>query len=243
MQNGCDLLFWPGWVTEGEERETMKRFIAVAMMSMLPALAFGQNTNEPQSDIRVINSRKVDLLPLHQWYENPEGRDRPLKHWMKLTLLDVKPVFAGSYLQCLVEIENSRREVLFKTLPSALKETVTRMQIVQTNLITLQQEIAEAEPLVRRNEAQYEGSVVRSRSYEIGPGFNSRVYEYERPTRRAVNARLDRVALEEKQQTVTRLQEELDALRQNTSGYTVFAMDTGRKFGGVPIWDTGLPAN
>ena len=219
----------------------MKRFIALAMM--LPALAFAQSTNEPQSDIRVINGRKVDLLPLHQWYENADGRARPLKHWMKVTLLDVKPVFAGSYLQCLVDIDDSRREILFKSLPGTLKETVTRMQTVQTNLIALQQEIAEQEPLVRRNEAQYEGSVVRSRAYEVGPGFNSRVYEYERPSRRAVNARLDRVALEEKQQTVTRLQEELDALRQNTSSYTVFAMDTGRKFGGLPIWDTGLPAN
>jgi len=82
--------------------------------------------------------------------------------------------------------------------------------------------------------------VVRSTRFEIASDFVSRRYEYERPTRQAVGARLDRVALTEKQEMAAKIYEELNALRQNTNAYTVFAMDTQRKFGGLPIWDTGL---
>lgn len=219
----------------------MKRCIAVAIV--LPALAFGQSTGEPQSDIRVVNGRKVDLLPLHQWYQNPEDADRPLKHWVRLTVLDINPVFGGSYLKCEVESDTARQQVLFKSLPETTRETVNTIQSLQTNLLALQREIEFQEPIVRRDEAQYEGSVVRSTTYELLPNLGTRRYEYERPSRRAVNARLDRIALEEKQQLASKLYEDLAALQQNTNSYTVFAMDTGRKFGGLAIWDTGLPAN
>lgn len=216
----------------------MKRFIAFAMIS--PALLFGQSTNTPDTDIRVINGRSVDLAPLHQWYRNPEGADRPFKHWVRLTLLEIKPAYAGSYVSCLVDVENAQREVLFKTLPAVYKDTVNRMHMLQTNLNTLQQEIEAEEPDVRRNEAQYEGSVVRSSRVEIASDFVTRRYEYERPSRRAIGARLDRVALTEKQELAAKVYEELNAIQQNTNSYTVFAMDTQRKFGGLPIWDTGL---
>jgi hypothetical protein len=215
----------------------MKRFIALAMIS--PALLFGQNATRTDTDIRVISGRSVDLAPLHQWYQNPDGAERPLKHWLRLTLLDIKPSFAGSYLTCLVEVENARREVLLKTLPTTIKGTVMRIQSLDTNLITLQQEIEAQEPEVRRNEAQHEGSVVRSTRVDYTQ-FVTQRYEYERPSRRAVNARLDRVALTERQELATKLYEELNGLLQNTNSYTVFAMDTRRKFGGLPIWETGL---
>lgn len=216
----------------------MKRFIAFAMIS--PALLFGQSTNTPDTDIRVINGRSVDLAPLHQWYRSPEGADRPFKHWVRLTLLEIKPAYAGSYVLCLVDVESAQREVLFKTLPTVYKDTVNRMRTLQTNLNTLQQEIEAEEPDVRRNEAQYEGSVVRSSRVEIASDFVTRRYEYERPSRRAIGARLDRVALTEKQELAAKVYEELNAIQQNTNSYTVFAMDTQRKFGGLPIWDTGL---
>jgi hypothetical protein len=216
----------------------MKRFIAFAMIS--PALLFGQSTNTSDTDIRVINGRSVDLAPLHQWYRNPEGADRPFKHWVRLTLLEIKPAYAGSYVLCLVDVESAQREVLFKTLPTVYKDTVARMHTLQTNLNTLQQEIEAEEPDVRRNEAQFEGSVVRSSRVEIASDFVTRRYEYERPSRRAIGARLDRVALTEKQELAAKIYEELNAIQQNTNSYTVFAMDTQRKFGGLPIWDTGL---
>ena len=216
----------------------MRRFIAFAMIS--PALLFGQSTNTSDTDVRAINGRSVDLAPLHQWYRSPEGADRPLKHWVKLTFLEIKAAYSGSYVSCLVDGDNGRQEVLFKTLPAVFRETITRMHTLQTNLNTLQQEIEAEEPEVRRNEAQYEGSVVRSSRVEIASDFVTRRYEYERPSRRAIGARLDRVALTEKQELAAKLYDELNAIQQNTNSYTVFAMDTQRKFGGLPIWDTGL---
>ena len=216
----------------------MKRFIAFAMVS--PVLLFGQSTDPSDTDVRVINGRSVDLAPVHQWYRNPEGADRPLKHWVRLTLLDSKPVYSGSYVWCLVDAESVRREVLFKTLPAVYKDTVARMHTLETNLNTLQQEIAAEEPEVRRSEAQHEGSVVRSSRLEVESVWVTRRYEYERPSRRAIDARLDRVALSEKQELAGKVYDELIAIQQNTNSYTVFAMDTQRKFGGLPIWDTGL---
>jgi len=216
----------------------MKRFIAFAMIS--PALLFGQSANTSDTDVRVINGRSVDLAPLHQWYRNPDGADRPLKHWVRLTLLDTKPAYAGSYVSCLVEAESGRQEVLFKTLPTIYKDTVARMHTLQTNLNTLEKEIAAEEPEVRRKEAQHEGSVVRSSRLEVESVWVTRRYEYERPSRRAIDARLDRVALSEKQELAGKVYDELIAMQQNTNSYTVFAMDTQRKFGGLPIWDTGL---
>ena len=181
----------------------MKRCIALAMIS--PALLFGQNANTTDTDIRVINGRSVDLAPLHQWYRNPEGADRPLKHWVKLTFLEIKPAYSGSYVSCLVDAENAQREVLFKTLPPIFKDTVARMHTLQTNLNTLQQEIEAEEPDVRRNEARYEGSVVRSTRVELTSQFVTQRYDYERPSRRAVGARLDRVALTEKQELAAKV--------------------------------------
>jgi len=131
----------------------MKRFIAFAMIS--PALLFGQRAETPSdTDVRIINGRSVDLAALHQWYRHPEGADRPFKHWVRLTFLEIKPAYSGSYLACTVDAENVRREVLFKTLPTVFKDTVARMHTLQTNLNTLQQEIEAEEPEVRRNEAQ-----------------------------------------------------------------------------------------
>ena len=216
----------------------MKRFIAFAMIS--PALLFGQSSTPSDTDIRVINGRSVDLAPLHQWYRNPEGADRPFKHWVRFTLLEIKPVYSGSYVSCLVDVDNVQREVLFKTLPSAYKDTVNRMHTLQTNLNTLQQEIEAEEPEVRRKEAQHEGSVVRSSRLAVESVWVTRRYEYERPSRRAIDARLDRVALSEKQELAGKVYDELMAMQQNTNSYTVFAMDTHRKFGGLPIWDAGL---
>ena len=216
----------------------MKRFIAFAMIS--PALLFGQSSTPSDTDIRVINGRSVDLAPLHQWYRNPEGADRPFKHWVRFTLLEIKPVYSGSYVSCLVDVDNVQREVLFKTLPAVYKDTVNRMHTLQTNLNTLQQEIEAEEPEVRRKEAQHEGSVVRSSSLAVESVWVTRRYEYERPSRRAIDARLDRVALSEKQERAGKVYDELMAMQQNTNSYTVFAMDTHRKFGGLPIWDAGL---
>ena len=215
----------------------MKRFIGVALLS--PSLLFGQHAEPSYTDIRVINGRKVDLAPVHQWYANPEGRERPLKHWAKLTILEIKPSFGGTYLQCFVETESGKQQILFKMLPTATTQTVDRIQALQTQVATLQGEIAVEEPVVERNEALYEGSVVRSSQVEYGP-FTTRRYEYERPSRRSVNARLDRVALTEKKELAAKLQEELTSLRQTTNANTILAMDTKKKYGGLPIWDMGV---
>src|SRR5262245_3209515 len=174
---------------------TMKRFIAFAMIS--PAvLLFGQVADTPSdTDIRVISGRSVDLAPLHQWYRSPEGADRPLKHWARLSFLEIKPVYSGSYLQCLVDGEIGRREVLFKTLPQVFKDTVARMHTLQTNLNTVQLEIAAEEPEVRRREALYEGSVVRGARVEVESAFVTQRYEYERPSQRALRARPSHLSL------------------------------------------------
>jgi hypothetical protein len=237
-ENGAICFFRQVALVKRRKEITMKCLIAFAMMS--PGLLFGQLAEPSDTDIRVINGRSVDLAPLHQWYRNPDGRDRPLKHWMKLTLLEVKPALGGSYLSCAVDGEIGRREVLFKALPAETTATVSRIQSLQASVNTLQQEIEAQEPIVRRDEAQYEGSVVRSSRVEIGPNFGTRRYEYERPARRAVDARLDRLALTEKQELATKLYDELTALRQNTNAYSIIAMDTKRKYGGLPIWETGL---
>jgi hypothetical protein len=216
----------------------MKRLIGVALLS--PSLLFGQAAEPSYTDIRVINGRKVDLAPVHQWYANPEGRERPLKHWAKLTILEIKPSTGGAYSQCLVETESGRQQILFKTLPAATAETVNKIQSLQTRIGSLQQEIAAEEPLVQQDEALYEGTVVRSSRLEVGPGLATRRYEYERPSRRAVGARFDRLALTEKKDLAAKLQEELTSLRQTTNANTILAMDTKRKYGGLPIWNMGI---
>lgn len=216
----------------------MKRFFGVAMLS--PLLLFGQPAEPTYTDIRVIGGRSVDLAPVHQWYANPEGRDRPLKHWVKMTILEIKPSFGGTYLQCLVETDAGRQEVLFKSLPTATTQIVSRIQSLERQVASLQQQIAVEEPIVERNEALYEGSVVRSSRIEVGFNYSTRRYDYERPSQRAVNARLDRIALNDKKDLVIKLQEELATLRQTTNANTILAMDTKRTYAGLPIWDMGL---
>ncbi len=207
------------------------------VLLLLPWLLLAAPTDGDDTDIRVVNGRSVDLAPLHRWYRNPEG-ERPLKHWVQFTILDIKPPLAGSYIPCIVQSIGGTREILLSKLPAITHETVAAIQSLQGRVNSIREEIEREEAWVRRDEARYEGSVVRSGGYVIGPNGWHRYYR-ERPSNAAVQARLDRVALTEKQELAAKLEADLNNLLQNTNAVTIFALDTRRTFGGLPIWDTG----
>jgi hypothetical protein len=204
---------------------------------LLPSLVLSAPAEVDDTDIRVVNGMSVDLAPLHQWYRNPEG-ERPLKHWVKLTVLEVKPPLAGAYTPCVVQSPAGRHEVLFRKLPPETQRTIAAINSLQRRVDSLRQEITREEAWVRRDEAVYEGTVVRSSGYIVGSNFVHRYYR-QRPSNAAIDTRLDRVALTEKQELAATLEAELNALRQDTNAVTIFVLDTRKTYGGLPVWETG----
>lgn len=213
----------------------MKMLFAIGFL--LPSLVFAAPSEVDDTDIRVVNGRSVDLAPLHQWYRNPEG-ERPLKHWVKFTVLEIKPPLAGAYIPCVVQSAGGKREVLFRKLPATTGETLAAIQSLQRRVDSLREEIDREQAWLRRDEAIYDGTVVRSGGYIVGTNFAHRYYR-QRPSNGAIETRLDRVALTEKQELAAKLEAELKALRQDTNAVTIFALDTKKTYGGLPIWDTG----
>jgi hypothetical protein len=213
----------------------MKIWFGIAFL--LPSLLLATPIEGDDTDIRVVNGRSVDLAPLHQWYRDPEG-DRPLKHWVKFTVLETKPRLAGAYIPCIVQSTGGRREVLFRKLPATTVEALGAIQSLQRQVDSLREEIEREQAWVRRDEAVYDGATVRSGGYVVGTNFVHRYYR-QRPSNGAIEARLDRVALTEKQELAAKLEAELKALRRDTNAVTIFALDTKNTYGGLPIWDTG----
>jgi hypothetical protein len=212
----------------------MKMWFAIGLL--LPSLLLAAPSEVDDTDIRVVNGRSVDLAPLHQWYRNPEG-ERPLKHWVKFAVLEVKPPLAA-YIPCVVQSADGKREVLFRKLPATTGETLASIQSLQRRVDSLREEIDREQAWLRRDEAIYEGSVVRSGGYVVGTNFVHRYYR-QRPSNAAIETRLDRVALTEKQELAAKLEADLKALRRDTNAVTIFALDTKKTYGGLPVWDTG----
>src|SRR5260370_5334029 len=99
----------------------MKRLLLIALGS-LAVNCLGQNIDKP-SDIRTVSGIKVDLGPLHAWYRTKEG-ERPLKHWKRLTVLNVKGL-QGSWDHIFVRTETGAvAELLAANLPKRVKEYI-----------------------------------------------------------------------------------------------------------------------
>ena len=76
-------------------------------------------------DVRVVNGKTVDLSPVHAWYLKRDG-ERPMKHWKKLEVCQLKGPTAGWERCVLKDEEGGLVEVFVGNLPAAIRSTWRR---------------------------------------------------------------------------------------------------------------------
>jgi len=181
-------------------------------------------------DFRVVNGVTVDLGPLHAWLakskDEREG-ERPMKHWKELQILEVERT--GGWFKCKVEIEGLTLTNLVANLPAQVQAVIEKMNQTDARIELLRAQIARGEVVVRRADAVTPHGALGTAEY----------VDAVRNQRAQVN--LAGAKLEEAKATLAKLEAERhEYISSNLSETKVLAMFTGRKYGGLEIWDCGI---
>ena len=173
---------------------------------------------------RQVNGVKVNLTPLDDWIAKPDG-ERPLKHWKKVEILELKEVMGG-WQKCAVKIEaEGAKEILIVDLPYQTIEFLKRQKQKTDAIASLKAQIQSDETAAKKiKTATHRGMRAGSAA--------SQSYAKE-------------MAVEEIQRKKANLAdlqaEPKSAQKQVKVPNTVLAMFSGKSYSGLPIWDCGVP--
>lgn len=188
----------------------------------------------PQRDVRVLSGKEVDLAPVHQWLAKPVG-ERPLKHWKRLQILEVKGNVAG-YTRCVVKTEESlKTELLMANLPpepaaylQSTKQQYAAILALRAQVEADQKAIDNRLDWYLRNPPTW--SSVTSGRTTVADTPRGRTQDYVATTRK----------LEEDQKNLRLLELKHQELLDKGAGQTsVLAMFTGQSYASTQIWECG----
>jgi hypothetical protein len=201
-----------------------KRF-AILGFSLLPLLwtlqGFGQTDN------RMVSGVKVDLTPLHVWYQKQEG-DRPLKHWKRLRVETPKDDVATWRRIVCKNDDDETQDILVSNLPDTVLRFLEQTKSLVQQLNGIDADLKQLQDYVFNKEA----------------GLSNYTSTVSTPEYMGYMADLDshRTALRHKQDDRDALQGQLDKLAaQQAEELTIFAMFTGRTYSKLQVWDCGKP--
>jgi hypothetical protein len=177
-------------------------------------------------DIRIVAGVTVNLAPIHEWEAEKKG-ERPLPHWKRVQVVSLWNNVAG-YDRCSVSVGRESKVVLLANLAPQLKQAFAETDKLAKEVKVLSDKIKVAERQVREADAVT----------PIGAA-GSPAYVQERMSRRyEVNLASERLS-QEKERLDELNSRYLLALRLREAQASVLAMFTGRKHGGMEIWDCG----
>jgi septal ring factor EnvC (AmiA/AmiB activator) len=193
-------------------------------MRLTFCLVIGMTISFPmfaQPDVRIVNGIAVNLEPLHKWFVHADGQERPLKHWKRVSVEEIKETVTGLQ-RCKVKIENdSDTEVLVANLPSEVSE--------------FEQTLKQKKAVIADLEARIQTAEKRSEELSAASG---------RPVRQTRQVRQEaRRTTEQIQALKADLTSERtkysELARKSDERSTFLAMFTGQSYMNLQIWDCG----
>jgi hypothetical protein len=191
-------------------------------------IKFGDTIAVAKPDKRLVGTTTVDVGPVHAWLQSNQG-DRPLKHWKQLQVFSVKG-YISTMAQCVIKAEDGRfEEILLKNLPPQVPDFLAAFASEAAAITNLQTEIA-----VHLAEVHSADTVTITEATYLDQ------YLEDVLTAKA-RADLAKAAVQEKSEALQKLLNNHEAMRARASEATsVLAMNTMRKFAGMPVWDCGM---
>jgi hypothetical protein len=188
----------------------------------------------PQQDVRLVGGKEVDLASVHQWLAHPVG-ERPLKHWKRLQILEVKGNLAG-YTRCVVKTEeNVKTEFLMANLPPGPAAYLQSARQQSAAILALRAQVEADQKAIDgrldwylRNPPTW--SSVTSGGTTVADTPRGRTQDYVSATRK----------LEEDQKNLRLLElKHQELLDKGAAQTSVLAMFTGQSYARTQIWECG----
>ncbi len=188
----------------------------------------------PARDVRVVNGKQVDLAPVHVWLASPKG-ERPMPHWKRLQILEVKANVA-SYARCTVRAEdNAKTEVLIANLPPEPAAYFQSSKQQYAAIVAMRQLVAADQRALDAQVDQYLHTAPTWSSTTSGG-----VTTVDTPRGRAERYHHAKEKLEQDEKTLRDLELKYQEHAENNAARTaVLAMSTGQVYTKLPIWDCG----
>lgn len=212
-------------------RQVNKYSMKIPALLIIVAAGLGGVTEaaaQEVRDVRIVNGVKVDLSPIVKWFETKEG-DRPMKHWRRLQVLEVKGK-VGVWMKCLVKTESGARVELFvANLPPEILAVFQKLDGQYQEIVRLRVAVETDSQKLREANART----------PTGPVVSAEYVDTALSRRRAVdlwtsNLELDRTKL-------AKLEAEYHADLEKAGEQTsVLAMATGKQYTKIDIWDCGV---
>jgi hypothetical protein len=181
---------------------------------------------EPPPDIRVVNGLSVDLAPLNKWLVDRQG-DRPLKHWMQIQVGEIKEPVA-TWQRCVVKGEIGELTILLDNLPQSVIDFLQHSGELHAEIRNLTAEIESKQSALNRAGAK----AADANNATGAPTFAPNYY--------VIGGETAKAQLEDMRTKLEHLQARYSALMgQAVESTTVLAMNTGRTYSNLPIWDCG----
>jgi len=210
------------------------------MKTIFCILAVASSVIAQTNDLRSVNDKTVNLGCVHQWFTNPSTNTRPMPHWKRIKVLQIKNNRAGFY-QCAVSIEGcTNREALLANIPKQILATLKLRADFADDAANARQDATAATSARQRqhdtwwNDGQVEQRVSTTTSSH-GPAFvDSESARYNRWQQSIQNEQNSREYSREADEIMRDHKTASAGLDQD------FAMFTGRTYAQLEVWDFGI---
>lgn len=178
-------------------------------------------------EMRTVNGIRVDIQPVKDWFEDGQKGARPMPHWKKIRVTDLMGS-DGVWFRCKVLIEGKAAEVQLANMPREICAAFDSVKKLHERIkLRSEWNIKEAK---RLKQLEAVTPVAASGSAEfVNAVMNQR-------------AALERAKIK-LDDSIDEVEEMLAAMRsvtQKAMGQaTLYAMDSGKKYGGLAVWDCG----
>jgi hypothetical protein len=217
----------------GVSLKPMRAVYAAALLT-LAASAMAQEIH----DLRIVNGKQVDLAPIHKWLVGHEGQ-RPMKHWQQIQIVEVKSS-VGTWDLCHIKNESGQSLDLYvDNMPPNIKQFLASFAEQERAIVVLRAQLARDKQV---KEAAWNRYVYTDSSfYSVTSG--SRGSSADTDTTRLVDAKVMTQRIEAEEEQLASLEGAYErSIAQSAQRLTTLAMFSGRKYGGLDIWDCGKSA-
>jgi uncharacterized protein YdcH (DUF465 family) len=183
-----------------------------------PAFAQAQSSS---NDFRTVSGIKVNLGPVHDWLKTRKG-ERPLPHWKEIRIKEI--INVGGFYKCTVSIEGEpEKSIIMSNLPEPVKKAFAGIAEKRNALDSA------------RAQAEQDKQNVDAARERFLQNFDS-VREAELNDARARSERSSNL-LQERSRAYD------EAFQTIAADTTVLAMNSGKEYAKMQIWDCGLKSN
>jgi len=168
------------------------------------------------ADVRIIETNRVDLAPIHEWADRGRKDERPMPQWKFLRVESFQQAIPWSTGH--IQVDGKEHKMVYlKNVPEEIVQYFNEIRLLETQIKTLEDNIA-------LEKERYNGPKVMPYS----PGSES-----------DQNWRVHRADLVNKESDLKKLKDQLTRLKskERTSDLATY---TGQMHNNLEVWDFGV---